>query len=114
MIEVGQQMGADLRAPISWHEQLKAVGFTDIHVKWFNWPIGPWAKHEKNKILGRLVYKDFYEGLSSVGPIFMKVLGWSAQEMEGLVAQIKNEFEEQKVHLYQQVCFCYARKPTKI
>jgi len=28
-----------------------------------------------------------------------------------LVAGIRNEYKEQKIHLYHPVCFCYARKP---
>ena len=39
-MEAATRAGLDLQAPLSWPEQLRAAGFVDIHVKWYNWPIG--------------------------------------------------------------------------
>jgi len=111
LMEVAERMGCNVQAPLLWHEHLQEAGFVDIHCRWYNWPIGPWAKHKKNKELGRLAYADFYEGMASVAPIFQRVLGYTAEEAQVLVAETRKEFREQKVHAYQQCCFCYARKP---
>jgi hypothetical protein len=56
---------------------------------------------------------DFYEGMNSSAPLLSKALGKTPEEIEILVAETSNEFREQKVHLFQQICFCYARKPEK-
>jgi len=106
-------MGINPNAPLFWHEYLLDAGFIDIRSKWYNWPIGPWAKHRKSKELGRLVYLDLYDGVAAVVPLFQNVLGYTAEEAQVLVAEVRKEFREQKVHLYLQCCFCYARKPEE-
>jgi SAM-dependent methyltransferase len=108
---IGNQMGLDFLAPLKWHEHLLSAGFTEIHIQWYSWPVGPWAKHKKNKVIGKLTFVDFFEGLSSAGPLFQKFLNWSAEETQVLIAQVKNEMREQKIHFYQPVCVCYAKKP---
>jgi hypothetical protein len=111
--EAGQRIGLDFQAPLKWPELLQAAGFVDIHIRWFNWPVGPWAKHDKNKAIGRFVYVDFYEGLDVARLLFTNVLGWETEEVDVLIAQVRTEMKEQKIHLYERVCFCYARKPEE-
>jgi hypothetical protein len=110
-MEAASRAGLDLQAPLSWPQQLRDIGFVDIHVKWYNWPIGPWAKNKKNKTLGKYTLANFNEAISAPNALFTRVLGWSIEEVQILVAGIRNEFKEQKIHLYHQLCFCYARKP---
>jgi hypothetical protein len=105
------KVGLDLKAPLSWPQQLRDIGFVDIHVKWYNWPVGPWAKNKKNKILGKYTLANFNEAISAPNALFTRVLGWSIEEVQVLVAGIRNEYKEQKIHLYHPICFCYARKP---
>lgn len=110
-IDASKKVGIDLAAPLSWPEQLRSVGFTDIHIRWFNWPIGPWAKQAKNKVIGRYALENFHDAAGATVALFTRVLGWSDEEFQVLAAEVRNEQKEQKVHLYQPVCFCYARKP---
>jgi len=110
-MEAGGKTGLNLSAPLSWPDQLRAVGFTDIHVKWFNWPLGPWAKHKKNKIIGRYALANFLDGVGAANAFFVRVLGWTSEETQVLVAQVKEELKQQKIHTYQPICFCWARKP---
>jgi hypothetical protein len=112
-MEAAEKMGLNVQVPLSWHRYLQDAGFVDIHSKWTNWPIGTWAKHKKNKELGRLAYMDFYEAMASTVPLFQKVLGYTTDEAQVLMAEARKEFRDQKVHLYQQCCFCYARKPEE-
>ena len=112
IIGISERMGFNVQAPLFWHEYLQAAGFVDIHSKWSNWPVGPWAKHKKNKELGRLAFVDFYDGMTSAATLFQKFLGYTTEEAQVLVAEVRKEFRDQKVHLYvQALSFCYARKP---
>jgi hypothetical protein len=113
VLEAGQKIGLDFQAPFKWREMLQEVGFVDIQIRWFTWPIGPWAKYSKNKVIGRYLYADFYEGLDVARLLFTNVLGWSSTDVDILIAQVRTEMKEQKVHLYERVCFCYARKPEE-
>ncbi|KAF2672387.1 S-adenosyl-L-methionine-dependent methyltransferase [Microthyrium microscopicum] len=111
MLEAGKRIGLDFEAPEKWREWLEAAGFVDIHMKWVNWPIGPWAKHQKNKILGRFTYLDFYDAIEAAGPLVIAALGKTQEEVQTLIDDSRAEFKAQKIRLYQRVCFCYARKP---
>lgn len=110
-IEASKKCNLNLSAPVDWPEMLKAAGFVDIHMKWANWPIGPWAKQKKNKIMGRYTLANMYDGVAAPTALFTRILGWGVDETNTLVAEVRNEHKEQKIHLYQPVCFCYARKP---
>jgi len=110
-MEAGAITGLNLQAPLSWPDQLRAIGFEDIHVRWFNWPLGPWAKHKKNKMLGRWGLANFLDGVGAANALFTRALRWSTDETNILVAQVREELREQELHLYQPVCFCYARRP---
>jgi hypothetical protein len=110
-MEAAQRAGLNLMAPLSWSDQLQAAGFTDIHVKWYNWPIGPWAKQKRNKIIGDYVLRNMYEAVEAPSALFTKVLGWSIEDVQALVAEVREEHKQQKVPLYYPVCFCFARKP---
>jgi hypothetical protein len=110
-LEIGTEMGWDLAAPLKWRQQLQAAGFTDIHMQWINWPVGPWAKGKKNKLIGKLTFMNFFDLLGSVGPLFQKFLEYTATETEMLIAQVRKEMRDQNLHFYQPICFCYAKKP---
>jgi trans-aconitate methyltransferase len=111
LMDMWTRMGLDLAAPSKWHDYLQAAGFQEIHLQWYNWPIGPWAKHKKNKVIGRLTLVDFLDVITSVGPVLQKYLNWSSEEAEVLITKVRNELKEQKLHFYQPICFCYAKKP---
>jgi hypothetical protein len=111
LIEGTRRVGLDFQATLKWKEQLEAAGFVDVHSRWVNWPVGPWAKHRKNKIIGKFTHADFTSGLDMTRPIFQGVLGKSKEEVDSLFADVRKELDEQKIHLFQKVCFCYGRKP---
>jgi hypothetical protein len=111
--EAGQLIGLDFNAPSKWADLLQAAGFVDVHVRWYNLPVGPWAKHDKNKAIGRFLHANFHEGLEVARLLFTNVLKWEKEDFDVLVAEARNEMNEQKVHLYEPVCFCYAKKPEE-
>jgi SAM-dependent methyltransferase len=111
LIEAASRLGLNFHAPLKWADQLREAGFVDIHLKWFNWPVGPWPKGKKNKLMGQWTLADFIDGSEAPIALFTRVLGWSTEEFHSFVAQCREEMKEQKMHIYVPVCFCYARKP---
>ena len=83
---------------------LRAQGFVDIHAKQFNWPVGRWAKGEKNKLLGRFVQEDLNDWLpSSALALFTRVLKWSREEVEVFLATVRQELKDKKRHFWANV-----------
>ena len=110
VVQATQRIGLDFQATNKWPELLEAAAFVDINVKWVNWPIGPWAKGDKYKLIGQLTFEDFAGAMEVTIPMF-RALGWSTEKAQALIEVAREEITEQKIHLYQRVCFCYARKP---
>jgi hypothetical protein len=111
VVDAGQRIGLDFQAPFKWRAMLQEAGFVDIQIRWYSWPIGTWAKHDKNKAIGRYLHADFSAGLDVARLLFTNVLRWSTSDVDILIAQVREEMKKQKIHLYEMVCFCYARKP---
>jgi hypothetical protein len=110
LYESGKVMGLDFQAPNRFHDLLEAGGFVDVQTQWFNWPIGPWAKGDKYKVMGEMVLEDFTGAMEMTAPMY-KAVGWSEEGALGLIREAIEEMKDQKVLLYQKVCFAYGKKP---
>lgn len=75
-------------------------------------PIGPWAKGEKNKELGRFQREHVLDGVEAYGAFFTRFLGWSDDEQQVLLAKLKQEVRDPKLRLYTSFRFIYGSKPT--
>ena len=103
LIEGGNKVGLDFAAAKRLGPLLQAQGFTNINVKWQNFPVGPWAKGQKNKAIGRWWAHDMQEVARNTGALFTRVLGWEAEEFELFAAKIANEIDEGKRHMWTEM-----------
>jgi hypothetical protein len=75
-------------------------------------PIGPWAKGPMLKELGRLTLMHSLEGLESFTlGLFSRVLGWTRQEIDDLMYDVKKEHLNPNNHFYVSAHFLYGQKP---
>lgn len=54
MTEAASKAGFDFNATDKWEKQLVEAGFVDVYMRKAAWPVGPWAKGRKAKILGEM------------------------------------------------------------
>jgi hypothetical protein len=89
---------------------LEEVTRADIAVKV---PGGSWPKDRKLKTIGMYQLEHL---VASVEPfslaLFTRVLGWSADKTQVLMAGVKDDFRNRKHHLYTTCHFVYGRKPA--
>jgi len=111
MNEAVGKAGLDPVAPSKFDRQLQEAGFTNIVLKWQNWPIGPWAKGKKNKEIGYWFAEDVQDGVRNAEALFTRMLGWSSQEFAVAAANVNNEIKGRKKHMWFEMCFAYAQKP---
>lgn len=75
-------------------------------------PQSPWPKDPKLKDLGRYHQVNMFE---AIGPycyaLFTRILGWSKEEIEVMVAGIRKELRDPSVHVYTKVHVLYGQKP---
>jgi hypothetical protein len=75
-------------------------------------PIGTWSKDRKLKEMGLYQQQHMVLCLEAFTPgLFSRVLGWSKEEYQILISQVRREIYDPKLHLYTQFCFTYGRKP---
>lgn len=100
LCEAGVKVGLEFSAPKKLRGYLQDTGFTNINVKWQNWPVGPWAKGAKNKEIGHWWAEDMKDVTRNTGAMFTRVFGWKPEEYEVYAAKIANEITAQKKHVW--------------
>jgi hypothetical protein len=75
-------------------------------------PIGIWAKDRRLKELGLYQREHLILSFESYTPgLLGRVLGWSKEEYQILIAEANREARDPKLHLYNVFRFIYGRKP---
>jgi ubiquinone/menaquinone biosynthesis C-methylase UbiE len=94
--------GIDMRINASKLEGMfKEAGFVNVKKVEFKLPVGPWAKDPKLREAGLLTLGGLLEGISGLSiAVFTKLLGWSPDELEVLLAKVRNEWQKRGVHQY--------------
>lgn len=91
---------------------MEDAGFVNVVEEQRKFPIGTWAKDRKLKEIGAFNHTMCLEGLEafSLGP-FTRVLGWSIEEVQVLLANVRKELKNPKVHIYTDAYYVYGQKP---
>ena len=96
------------------------AGFVDVQVKELKRPSNDWPKDKQMKEIGRVslrlaeatgklirisqyTYFNFMKGLEgfTMGP-FTRILNWSQEEVQALIADVRKEFGKRSYHGYQK------------
>lgn len=81
--EAAQTLGVNTLASEGFEEILRRVGFVNIERVNVQWPLTPWAKGKKNKILGKLLWENAQNGVPAVSNLlFARQLGWSKEQVD--------------------------------
>ncbi|KAF5026816.1 hypothetical protein F66182_1100 [Fusarium sp. NRRL 66182] len=112
LIEACAKFGKPVDGADRWKEKLGRAGFVDVHEEIRKLPIGAWPKDPKLKDLGKYQAIQELKVIDSYTPkLFEHALGWHAQEIQVLMAQVKKELRDPSVHLYLPVYIVWGRKP---
>lgn len=75
-------------------------------------PIGSWPKDHKLKEMGMYHREQMLACVDSYSlAVFTRVLGWSNERTQLLLAGVKNDLRNRKTHFYTASHFVYGRKP---
>jgi hypothetical protein len=79
-------------------------GYTEVVEKRFPWPLGAWPSDERLKEIGRWNVRNWEEGIEGwVLAIFTRVLGWSYQEVQDFLAEVKRKVRDRTLHYYHEL-----------
>ena len=99
-----KRMSADLSGrcyPNRMKQQMEDAGFVNVHVRGFKMPIGIWPKDTRLRQAGLFCMVGIVDGVSGLSQrVFTKGLGWTIEEMEVLLMEVRNEFNSKRIHSY--------------
>lgn len=76
-------------------------------------PIGTWPRDKNLKMLGAYQREHMIISIESftLAPL-TRIMGWSVEEVQVLIAGVRSELKNPKNHLLTIFHFAYGRKPT--
>ncbi|ELR10711.1 hypothetical protein GMDG_04969 [Pseudogymnoascus destructans 20631-21] len=89
------------------------AGFEDVREDVYQVPIGPWPLDRRLKILGLYQLEQMCDSVEAftLAPL-TRILKWSHEETQVLMAKIRSDLRNKKNHLYIAFHFVYGRKPV--
>lgn len=77
------------------------AGFVNVVEKNFSVPANPWAKGAEQKIRGMMMMNNLLEAAQGITTkIFVEIYGWSREEVEVFLADVRAGIKDRKVHGY--------------
>ncbi|KAK5459824.1 hypothetical protein LTS15_003953 [Exophiala xenobiotica] len=110
--ECHKVLNRELQVLDGMKDNMLNVGFESVVEHRFKWPIGPWPKKPELKELGAWSRAHIETGLENwTLRLLTSVLGWTADEVRVLCANVRSEIRNPKVHAIQRMNVVYGRKP---
>ncbi|KAK4449055.1 S-adenosyl-L-methionine-dependent methyltransferase [Podospora aff. communis PSN243] len=112
LMEGCKAIGRPFDGAIKYKEQMEAQGFINVQQVVFKWPQNRWPKDKRHKELGIWTLENISSGLHGLSSaVFTRVLGWSPEELEVLLAEVRNDIKNTKIHAYWPIYVTYGQKP---
>jgi len=110
--DAAEQTGRPLRIANKLKGWYEAAGFVDVQEKMLKIPMNPWPKDRHLKNLGRMQEQNIVSGLGGLSmAYFSRVLGWSKNEIEVYLVDVRRSISDRDVHAYHKVFVVWGRKP---
>lgn len=107
------KLGPDLNSTTRLANDLREAGYVNVEERIFKVPIGIWAKNKTLKMIGLYLRTVIFEGLQAISlAAFVKGLGWSQQEMEVLLVDVRKDLFDVTKHTYFPFHVIYGQKPV--
>ncbi|OBR05083.1 Methyltransferase domain-containing protein [Colletotrichum higginsianum IMI 349063] len=93
---------------------LNEIGFVDVTIVKYKWPINPWAKDPHYRELGSWCLENLLEGIEgfSMGP-FTRCLEWTREEVNVFLIDVRKDLKDKSIHAYSPLWTIYARRPLE-
>lgn len=90
---------------------MKEVGFVDVEQRIFKVPINTWPTDEKLKDIGKWSESNWLEALAGWSYKPFLALGWSKNEIEVFLVDVRKSIQDRNVHAYMDFFAVTGRKP---
>lgn len=97
IVEGVQSQGIDVTGFREMRNLMTERGFVNVEEKKFIWPLGTWAKGRHHRNLGILMKQNFLMVVEALALRPLSHLGWSQEEIQVLLAQVRQELRDNSV-----------------
>ncbi|PVH79468.1 S-adenosyl-L-methionine-dependent methyltransferase [Cadophora sp. DSE1049] len=108
-------LGREIHTAHTYKERMIAAGFENVTEVIYKWPTNRWPKDKRMKEIGMWALENMLSSLEAVSlAIFTRGLGWSKEELDVLLAKVRNEMKDTKIHAYAPIYVVYGQKPKAV
>jgi 2-polyprenyl-3-methyl-5-hydroxy-6-metoxy-1,4-benzoquinol methylase len=101
MRHIGDRLKTPVDAPLTWKSRMERAGFEDVQEHVFKVPTNPWPKDPRLKKIGALELVNFHDGAEGfMMRGFTQILGGTKEDAEILIARVRSEVRNRRVHSY--------------
>ena len=94
---------------------LKDAGFINVAHERFRLPVGPWPKDKHLKTIGSWNLVQLEDGLEAFAfRLFTQHLGWKREEVEVLLAEVRKDLRDPRIHAQYSFHVAYGQKPDSM
>ncbi|KAF6219056.1 hypothetical protein HO133_005600 [Letharia lupina] len=91
---------------------MKDAGFAGVQNEKFRLPIGPWAKDKHLKTVGAWNLAQIEAGIEGFTlRLFTQFLGWKPEEVQVLLANVRKDLRDPRIHAQLDFHVAYGQKP---
>ncbi|KAL3426807.1 methyltransferase domain-containing protein [Phlyctema vagabunda] len=111
IVEGFAKIGRDLASAINNKGLVEAAGFANVTEVKYKWPLNRWGADPKAKELGMWAHENLSGGIDGISlAVFTRILGWSREEMEVFLIDVRKELKDRRIHSYMQVIVVHGQK----
>ncbi|CAG8926981.1 unnamed protein product [Penicillium salamii] len=112
LVKASTKFGKPMDVVTQLEEWMGNQGFRNFRADKYKCPVGGWAKNHRLKDIGRVgkvILLEIVEPYTLA--LFTRVLGFSYQDAQELMEQVRAELVSNSYHLYTTFHFIYGQKP---
>jgi hypothetical protein len=96
-----EKIGRSWRKSADYVRHFKEAGFVDVVEKHFQWPMNPWPKGDRMKLLGSYWLEDMSKGVEGLGMAALtRAGGMTIEEVKELAGRAREDLKNKKIHAY--------------
>jgi hypothetical protein len=104
MVKAQTNDGMDPDPSPKLRAMMEEVGFVNIKEQPLQWPLGPWPKGKREKMVGRIMADSCKQACRpGAMALFTKRLGWTAEQVEEFMPVVEKDIANAKRLYYIQM-----------
>ncbi|ETN45927.1 uncharacterized protein HMPREF1541_00109 [Cyphellophora europaea CBS 101466] len=112
-IQACSKLGRDPSYTAKYKEWMTTAGFDGVEEEVFKWPVNTWPKDDKLKEMGSWNLINMLDGLEGFTVrLWTMALEMSTEEIEVILAGVRKDVQDKRIHSYWPMYVVYGRKPS--